>query len=327
MRGFGGWLRRVAGRSGRLEILRLAPGTAHLWFGVGPAPDDREDAIAAVAGLLGGGGVGVPLLVVARRGDTVVGRIEAMLTFGERLDVCRPTVHEGLTARDRQVVAAALLDDVLAAASHPAVRFVEVRVSEGEGHAAWLAVATARGFHLAAAAHVYVRELGDRGVWPPAHPADLTWHDLAEDDASLVRLFRSTHAGTSDRVLRDADETPEAQLDRIEHHPALDHGTIRRLACHSSGANVGLLILGRERGPLGDPANGWILTIGTAPAARGRGIGAAMLRHAMEMTADAGATRLLARIDDENVASIRLHEAAGFVARPEIHRTLWWRAP
>lgn len=308
---------------GQPEIVRLAPSSAHRWFEIGGPPEDLPVAIEAVAAALADTSRGVAMLVVAERAGTVVGRLEATLTLGGRLDVHPPAFRDGLSARARRKVAAAMLADVLAAAAHPAVRFVEMRCGDAGIGGEWVALAVAEGFQVAASARIYERDLGMAASSPVAAPPELRWRELAPDAEELETLFRLTHAGTADRVLRDSPEGTDALLARIMDHHAIDPSATRVLACAHAGLDAGLLIVGCERAPSGEAPNGWILTIGTAPAGRGQRIGAAMVGRALAVLADAGASCVLARIDVENAASIRLHEASGFVLRPGHHHTLW----
>lgn len=55
-----------------------------------------------------------------------------------------------------------------------------------------------------------------------------------------------------------------------------------------------------------------ILTIGTLPMARGRGIGRALLRAAAAEAATRGAERLFLEVAVDNAAAIALYRAAGF---------------
>lgn len=57
-----------------------------------------------------------------------------------------------------------------------------------------------------------------------------------------------------------------------------------------------------------------ILSVGTLPEARGRGVGAALLRHAETGAARRGAARMFLEVAVTNAAALALYARAGFVA-------------
>ncbi len=62
----------------------------------------------------------------------------------------------------------------------------------------------------------------------------------------------------------------------------------------------------------GDPACGWVSTLGVLPTYRGRGLGTALLRHAFAEFQRRGRTRAGLGVDAENVSgAVRLYERAG----------------
>jgi mycothiol synthase len=66
-----------------------------------------------------------------------------------------------------------------------------------------------------------------------------------------------------------------------------------------------------------------VIYLGLTPAARGRGLGRAVLRHALEL-ARAHVPRLELAVDLRNMPAVRLYQAAGFTARDRraVHLTV-----
>jgi len=74
------------------------------------------------------------------------------------------------------------------------------------------------------------------------------------------------------------------------------------------GECVGCLLLNElSARPAGD-----VVYLGVRPPWRRRGLGRAMIRHAMHALADEGLTELHLAVDASNVAAVRLYEAEGF---------------
>lgn len=62
----------------------------------------------------------------------------------------------------------------------------------------------------------------------------------------------------------------------------------------------------------GDPGCGWVAQLGVVPEARGRGLGAALLTHALATFAERGLPRAGLGVDTENTTgAVRLYERAG----------------
>lgn len=81
-----------------------------------------------------------------------------------------------------------------------------------------------------------------------------------------------------------------------------------------------------ERVPIGQAKNGWlelpddttqVKDLVTAEAARGRGIATAAISMIADHVAGDGATFLVGRVEDANVASRRVYDKIGFVALPD----------
>ena len=63
--------------------------------------------------------------------------------------------------------------------------------------------------------------------------------------------------------------------------------------------------------------------VGVAPGHRGVGLGACMLAHALNVTANEGISELRALIASTNAASLALHRAAGFEELVVMRRGVW----
>jgi len=66
-----------------------------------------------------------------------------------------------------------------------------------------------------------------------------------------------------------------------------------------------------------DPTSAGLVAMWVAPGMRGGGIGAALLDEVSRWARDAGATRLLLWVNEENLTARRLYERAGFVSTGE----------
>jgi GNAT superfamily N-acetyltransferase len=60
---------------------------------------------------------------------------------------------------------------------------------------------------------------------------------------------------------------------------------------------------------------GWIGLVGVGPMARGRGVGSALIRRAIDWFREAGVEEVLVVTQGRNVAAKRLYERSGFLAR------------
>lgn len=90
-----------------------------------------------------------------------------------------------------------------------------------------------------------------------------------------------------------------------------------------AGEVAGICLCSRHRS--GDPAWGWVDTLGVRKPWRGRGLGTALLRYAFGELQARGMRRVDLDVDTENVTgAVRLYERAGM--RPE-RRTETWEKP
>lgn len=122
-------------------------------------------------------------------------------------------------------------------------------------------------------------------------------------------------------ALADTPDAFGARLDEERAQPTswwqerlrmTDRSTILATLSAPAGAPepVGLAVVGPR---WDDDTAAGLFAVWVAPAGRGRGVGDALLRAAVEQARKAGATRLLLDVGDENHAAIALYERHGFV--------------
>ncbi len=224
--------------------------------------------------------------VVIRRGDAIVGYGQAMReepTVVESWGV----VHPGHRGRG---VGSWLLDRIQQRASElpaglPSARF---RHAINAGDRAAAALLQARGLH----------------------PVRHVWHMQID----LVAGFQP-----------DLDE---AFADRWGHHPEpLDRWVEQQTGSPSYDPTLWLLAT-RGGEPVGaltgtvSEDHGWVDQLGVLAPARGRGIGAALLRRSFAMFAGRGLRRALLSVDAENpTGATRLYERVGMRV---VNRWDWW---
>ncbi len=152
---------------------------------------------------------------------------------------------------------------------------------------------------------------------PPEPSADIQFepvNDYAEFGATLM----STYEGTLD--------VPEACADR----PAADvlagyqanqpDPPLWWLARDPAGVPVGVVLLTH----VGTPGVLELGYLGVVPAARGRGVGAALLQHAVRSAAAVGVHDLSLSVDERNEPALRLYHRHGFRSY-QWQRVYLWR--
>lgn len=82
----------------------------------------------------------------------------------------------------------------------------------------------------------------------------------------------------------------------------------------SEGRDVGLVRFSPDE-ELGD--TGWLLSLWVSPAARGTGVGAALVDAVIQLAASKGLARLLLDVGDHNAPAIALYASKGFEATGE----------
>lgn len=147
------------------------------------------------------------------------------------------------------------------------------------------------------------------GTFPAARPDDDV--ELLSYTPSLhkrlAHVIEQTYVGSLDCPSVDQVRTIEDVLDGYRSAGVFDPA--RWMIVRRRGGDVGCLLLAD------DPAsNQWELTyMGVIPAARGQGVGAAIVRHAQWLTGQAGRERLVLAVDANNEPAIAVYAAANFV--------------
>ncbi|BCJ75562.1 hypothetical protein CS0771_51060 [Catellatospora sp. IY07-71] len=152
---------------------------------------------------------------------------------------------------------------------------------------------------------------------PPAPPLPDGW-TLApagwDDDlaAGLAAAYRPPHpdGGWTDNDTREV----RGMFERGEPVPPLAAASARVVG--PDGRSAGHVLCAGPA-PWTDDLCAWILNIGVAPHAQGRGLGRALLTHALHGARAAGLPRLGLEVADGNPAR-RLYDAAGFRTRTRV---------
>ncbi len=84
----------------------------------------------------------------------------------------------------------------------------------------------------------------------------------------------------------------------VARHPSILRHVVRGVASHTA--------------PIGTDTDAFLAAIAVSPAARGRGIGSAMLARFIAVSRDAGALRVLLEASHHSDAAVTMYERAGF---------------
>jgi mycothiol synthase len=137
----------------------------------------------------------------------------------------------------------------------------------------------------------------------PVEPAKL-------DD--LAKLVESTYEGTLDcpAIDRGPDHRRDCR-DVLEGYRATSCGDLSHwFVVRSGDEEAGCLLLACD-----DRGQNWELVyMGLVPAARGRGLGIEIVRHAQWLVARQGGDRLVLAVDAANEPALKTYGAAGFLA-------------
>jgi GNAT superfamily N-acetyltransferase len=152
------------------------------------------------------------------------------------------------------------------------------------------------------ATHLRLAHAGD--VADIATPAGIETR-VGTDD-TLRHLIDQVASGSVDRSTRDRDAADElASLRRMTHDPESWEVAVDRTTSHALGFVM----------PARTADGGSVIAyIGTVPAARGRGIGRYLLARGTAWLRTRHAGRVVADVDDTNVAMLRAAAAVGYTA-------------
>jgi RimJ/RimL family protein N-acetyltransferase len=305
------------------HVAPLTPETAHWWVEAGPAVPDPAAATDAIRAFLVHSPNGA--LLAALSGDRAIARLQVCPVGARGLGLYAIGSREDEDARALAAAADALLAHVVAIGrATPGARYLETDVPSAMPHVTvWREAMARAGVPEVAVSHTYALALA--GFGPAGRALSCRPADTLTPEA-LVAAYAATYEGTADESHRLSPESFAVRLERLKAIPMLDPDRAGWRVAVEGDCPLGLVFASPEAAPHGDPANGWIVEIGTVPAARGRGLGRALLETGLSALASRGVSRVFARIDDRNVPSVRLHEGAGFVRQPGaswLYRLVW----
>jgi ribosomal protein S18 acetylase RimI-like enzyme len=126
----------------------------------------------------------------------------------------------------------------------------------------------------------------------------------------LAALIEETYAGTLDCPALDGARTSADVLAGYrEQGTYLPQHWYRVMARGPNGRPVGVLILSSHA----STGNWELVYMGVVPAARGQGLGRAIVEFALDAAARGGAERLVLAVDADNTPAVGTYHAAGFV--------------
>ena len=131
-----------------------------------------------------------------------------------------------------------------------------------------------------------------------------------ENRAAFTRTLLETFEGSLDCPEITGTRTDEEVLEGYLQEPAIPE---QWFAVRLDGKPLGVVLLDRSH----DPAV-WELTyLGIAPRFRGRGLGAELVKFALQQAANRGAQAMQLSVDSRNAPALRLYQTLGFQASGE----------
>lgn len=225
--------------------------------------------------------------------------------------VARPWLYLWPVAGEDGDVAGALIDAALQAAAGPGVE--RARVSVRSGEPGKQAAVLARGFSRSIdfIEHAWTPDGAAARVvsWPPGLARRRTAELSAADRAAMHATHDAAFAGLANTApTTDADFAH--LLDGAAAWPTATAGWF------AADGTCAAFVVGLRHAD-----HGVIEAVGTHPAWRGRGLGAAAVAHVMAAAVAELVPELRAMIASDNPASLALHAAAGF--RERARKELW----
>lgn len=130
---------------------------------------------------------------------------------------------------------------------------------------------------------------------------DLRAYDDTTDRAQVIALWNAVFSYTSPHNL------PEVSIDlKLRADDGLFFVAVQQ------GQLVGTVLSGY------DGHRGWLYSVAVAPAARSRGIGTRLVRHAEQAMAARGCPKINLQILESNAAVVAFYERLGYVVEPRI---------
>lgn len=237
-------------------------------------------------------------LLLARRGAALVGAIWVEFQPGRAVGVWPPGVAEG----ESPLLAAKLLDRALADLRHRDVHLAQALLSAGSLSAAALFLSA--GF-VQAADLLYLLSTAAQFPTNPIETS-LRFESVGADSKRLLAVVEATYEQTLDCPALDGRrESGDVLADYL----AAAGGDPRHwYVVRQAAADVGCLLLARHA-----DGESWELTyMGLVPAARRRGWGVDLVRHAQWVVGQAGGQRLVLAVDAANTPAVQVYAACGF---------------
>jgi ribosomal protein S18 acetylase RimI-like enzyme len=143
----------------------------------------------------------------------------------------------------------------------------------------------------------------------PTHATSIEFEPYSETlRPRLAMLIEQTYEASQDCPALGGERPMDEVLDGYR-----ATGTFRPetwLFVRDGARDIGVLLLAEHAS-----ANHWeLLYMGLIPAARGRGLGCAVVRYAQALARAAGAERIVLAVDAENFPAIKMYNETGFVA-------------
>lgn len=291
-----------------MTIASLAEVDVARWFDVDDDLADRAKSIAGLQEAITRGQIDPALRWLALVDGKVVARFAARRDPRKHLYFWQPKTRPNVSAEARRTITEGFLAlaDALAARD-PGFVALETKPADDLPHIEeWLGALEGHGFRELACARIFDRARPVAAPLASEHAALVPVEDFSDD--TMAELIRQCDEGSSDRVDLDRENPLDhwAEIRRTQIVPW--RPSLSAVATHD-GAPVGV-VLGGVEVRTGD---GWILYVGVTTAARRSGLGGALLGRALTRFDAEEVARVRALIDDQNVASIRLHAAHGFV--------------
>jgi ribosomal protein S18 acetylase RimI-like enzyme len=297
------------------SIVHLKSVGLERWFEVGEKPKDLPAAVAKLRKLMTPDPARTPFRLVALDGkNRVRSKLGGYITVNGRFTFWDVYHREGEKPSTRRTLPRSLIEACMELARNtPGVDFLETKPAyDSPDRSIFVSSLRALGFREIGRSHVYTRNLVH--VPPPMPPPLGGLERLNANEFQLDvlgRLLEASQAKTLDRVQQDDSLFRRYPLDELR---SSDRSLWSVAAIR--GRPVGLIICGGTGQSDSPPGEVVILELAVLPEFRQRKIGAWLVGEMLSILKDLEATQVYAMIDDENIASRRLHINAGFKRNP-----------
>ncbi len=302
----------------QISVEELAPGSAGQWFEAVSSGTPAADDVRKLEALLAGGPLRPQLRLVCLKDRTPFGRLGAEVKQ-TGIALWNPKFRAGAAGDNVEAAMRLMIARVASARRKAGLEHLPVENRSGddlEHNAAWVRALERAAYVETCVYRLYALPL-DRARRAVREPAGLTVHDIdrASEDV-LVALYRSAKSQTLEQ--RDADCPAEVAMEIMR---KIGRGRDQAvwLIARLDGAPAGYALANVIDDPAFDGPSALVVDIGCVPQLRRKAIASALLGELIERVRAAGLRRLLAAIDDVNIASIGLHASLGFQTLPDAH--------